>query len=171
MTLEEYLALPEEKPYLEYWDGVVIQKGVVGREHWELAGFLMIELGLYARQAGGKCGPEAHTWYEGHGYLLPDVAYWAPMKPIAHGENALPPTLAIEVRSPGQSLESQRTKCRRMRENGVDVCWLIDPASRTAFRFEGEADGESLAADAALESVHLPGFSLSLAKLFAALGD
>jgi hypothetical protein len=32
MTLAESEALPEEKPYLQYWDGVVVQKALRARE-------------------------------------------------------------------------------------------------------------------------------------------
>ena len=44
MTPEEYLALPEEKPYLEYVDGVVLQKPMPNEEHGRIAfriGFLI----------------------------------------------------------------------------------------------------------------------------------
>ena len=37
MTPEEYLALPEEKPYLEYIDGMVVQKPMPTNEHAKLA--------------------------------------------------------------------------------------------------------------------------------------
>ena len=39
MTEEEYLALPEEKPYLEYVDGVVLQKPVPDDLHGRLIMF------------------------------------------------------------------------------------------------------------------------------------
>lgn len=171
MPLDEYLALPEEKPYLEYWDGLVVQKGVTGPDHWQLVNMLTVEIGLFARRTGGRAGPEASVRFEGHGVLLPDCAYWTPGRFVRDGAAASPPTLAVEFRSPGQTLASQRTKCRRMRANGVDVCWLVDPDTRTVERFEGEADGMPFPADAALESPCLPGFSLPLSKLFAALDD
>lgn len=33
MSESEYLALPEEKPYLEYIDGVVLQKPMPNKSH------------------------------------------------------------------------------------------------------------------------------------------
>ncbi|MBK7329838.1 MAG: Uma2 family endonuclease [Dehalococcoidia bacterium] len=47
MTPEEYLALPEEKPYLEYVDGVVLQKPMPNEDHGRIAfriGFLIPDL-------------------------------------------------------------------------------------------------------------------------------
>ena len=96
--------------------------------------------------------------------------YWAPGKPRGDSDAAeLPPSLAVEVRWPGESMNSQRDRCRFYREHGVDVCWLIDPRSRVAERFEGDFDAEPVPADGALTSAHLPGFALPLSELFAAL--
>ena len=37
MTEDEFLALPEVKPYLEYIDGWVLQKPMVNADHSDLA--------------------------------------------------------------------------------------------------------------------------------------
>jgi Uma2 family endonuclease len=63
-------------------------------------------------------------------------------------------------------MTEQRAKCRLMRENGVDVCWLIDPVRRVAETFEGVLDGEPVSV---LESAFLPGFTISLEELFGEL--
>ncbi len=44
LTLEEFLVLPEEKPALEYVDGVVTQKVALLYEHSSLRGQLMWHL-------------------------------------------------------------------------------------------------------------------------------
>ena len=62
-----------------------------------------------------------------------------------------------------------RRKCRSFRANGVEVCWLLDPQSRSVEVFEGERDGDRLVADAVLESPAMPGFTLTLSELFAVL--
>jgi Uma2 family endonuclease len=168
MSLDQYLALPEEKPYLQYWDGVVVQKAVPKRKHGILQSELTTALRAYARVAGGNAWTEAHVWFHGHGYLVPDVCYWGPLKPQGDDDRSLPPTLAVEIRSKDESLRDQRRKCRNMRANGVDVCWFIDPQRWTAERFDGDADGETVPADGVLESAHLRGSRLVLAELFAA---
>jgi Uma2 family endonuclease len=164
MAPEEYLALPEEKPYLEYVDGVVLQKPMPNSEHGDLVTELTLELGLYMRRHGGKLRPEARTAIgDLPSYRLPDLAYWAPGRDS--GDDSIP-SLAIEVRSRTQSMGELRAKCRVFRLAGVETCWLIDPVSRTAEQFEGRHD--SRAVDT-LTAACLPGFELPLPTLFAVL--
>ena len=166
MTPEEYLALPEEKPYLEYVDGMVLQKPMPTEEHAELALELGVHLKNWARGRKGRVGVEARM-RQGDlpNYRLPDVSYWDAAVP--RGAEA-PPTLAVEIRSPDQTLAELRAKCRSLRAAGVAVCWLIDPASRIALAFDEAHDGDAVSV---LESTVLPGFSLALTDLFGFLDE
>ena len=167
MSEEEYLALPEEKPYLEYVDGVVLQKPMPDDLHRRIIHFLSYILYGYQLKAGGDGGPEGRIRLpDGSGFRLPDNAYWA------HGRYSgadSVPSVVIEVRSPDQTLAELRRKCRAFRANGVDVCWLIDPYARTVEVFEGDRDADQLPADGALETSVMPGFSVPLSELFAVL--
>jgi Uma2 family endonuclease len=168
MSEAEYLALPEEQPYLEYVDGVVLQKAMPNADHRKLIRELVVAIALYQRAHGGDSGPEGRVRLpDGSGYRLPDTAYWAPGVPS--GDDTVP-TLAIEVRSPGQSLPSLREKCRAFRRNGVLVCWLFDPATRSVEVFDESADGEQFTG-VELTTSHLPGFTLDLPALFATLDE
>lgn len=172
LSVREYLAMPEEPPYSEYVFGEVVQKVAPQKKHVSLVDEFSHFLGGYRRRVGGFSGAEQRVKFEterGLEFRLPDYAYWAPAKPQGPDETLLPPTLAIEVRSPGESPESQRAKCRYYRRYGVDVAWLIDPESGTAEVFEGQVDGVLLGAEASLQSPLLPGFELSLTDLFSAL--
>jgi len=167
MTPEQYLALPEEKPYLEYIDGMVVQKPMFARPE----GLLCAEVGSHivnwTRQHGGAAGIMARTAAgSGPSYRLPDVSFWKPG--YASGDDDLP-TLAIEIRSPDQALTELRTKSRFFRNNGVEACWIIDPKSRSAEVFEGERDGDHIASDGVLTAACLPGFELQFAELFTVL--
>ena len=167
MTEAEYLSLPEEKPYLEYVDGVVLQKPMTNAAHGRLVGFIDFAFGLYMRSHGGDYGPERRVYLaDGSGYRLPDTSYWAPGRPS--GDDSIP-TLAVEVRSPDQTMDEQRQKCRAFRRNGVGVCWLIDPESRTVEVFEGGTERHASNQDEILTSPLLPGFELPLKDLFATL--
>ena len=173
LSAAEYLAMPEEPPYSEYVYGEVVRKMAPQKKHVSLVEELSHFLGGYRRRVGGFSGAEQRVKFEterGLEYRLPDYAYWAPAKPQGPEETLLPPTLAVEVWSPGETMDSQRAKCRYYRRYGVDIAWLIDPQSRTVEVFEGEPDGVLLAADGSLQSVLLPGFELPLLDLFAALG-
>jgi Uma2 family endonuclease len=167
MTKAEYLALPEEKPYLEYVDGVVIQKPMLTAVHRKLVAFIVVELGLYERRAGGDSGPEGRIRLgDVPSYRIPDAAYWASGRPS--GDDSIP-TLVVEVRSPDQTMGELREKCRFYRRNGVDACWLIDPETRSAEVFDSTRDGERFGGAAELSSEALPRFSLPLPALFAVL--
>ena len=166
MTPEEYLALPEEKPYLEYIDGMVVQKPMVNTEHALLAVEIAMRLRLWADpRKAGKVGVEARMRAgDLPNYRLPDVSFWSPLGALNEDQ---PPTLAVEIRSPGQTLEELRAKCRSLRGGGVAACWLIDPASRSAETFDSLNDATPVSV---LRAAELPGFSLALDELFAVLG-
>ena len=172
MTLAAYEATLLDsniKPYLEFWDGLVIQKAVPSYKHSLLQSWLSHLFWLYVESAGGSTTSETHVWFTGHGYRLPDVAYWAPRRLTVAEGKARPPTLAIEILSDPSDRDADRAKCQLMRPNGVDVCWLIDPDRRTVELFDDGRDGETVAGDATVTSAHLPGFKLDLRDLFTVL--
>ncbi len=167
MSEAEYLALPEEKPYLEYVDGVVLEKPMPNRAHRTLVRFIDFLLELYIEQNGGDGGPEGRMRLpDGRGYRLPDTAYWVPGRPS--GDDSVP-SVVFEILSPSQRASALRTKCRMLRQNGVDLCWLIDPVARTVEVFDGKRDGVRLAPDEPLETSVMPGFWVTQEKLFGRL--
>ena len=167
MSDEEYLALPEEKPYLELHDGLVVQKSMANRDHRQLTGEFSFRFAVQVRAKGGAQGPEGRVRLRSGRYQLPDAAIWAAGEP--NGDDSIP-TVAVEVRSPDESMASQRAKCRRYRESGVRVAWLVDPRTRTVEVFEGALDGQVLGVGVTLTTPALPGFALPLAELFSVLG-
>ena len=166
MSEAEYLVLPEEKPGLEFHDGLVIQKAMANADHRRLSGEFDFRFALMVRTAGGDFGPEGRVRLSTGRYRLPDTAAWAPGVPS--GDDSMP-TVAVEVRSPDESMASQRAKCRLYRQSGVPVVWLVDPRTRTVEIFEDDRDGTVLRIGDTLTTPHLPGFSLPLAELFAVL--
>jgi Uma2 family endonuclease len=173
ISVEEYLALPEEKPYLEYIDGEAVPKSMPDKPHVLLTSEFDYALVAYRRVFGGLSGPEGRVEFEGDVewvFRLPDLGYWAPGREVDGHLALLPPTLAIEIRSPDDTMASQRRKCRYYRDHGVDVCWLADPVSRTVEVFEDDRDADVLRAGDVLRSKYLPGFELAVSELFAILG-
>lgn len=171
LTVEDYLALPEEKPYLEYICGEAVPKPTPDRKHirlvLELSGYVL----AYIRSNGGMGGPEGRSQFNDDAdprFLLPDLSYWGPDRDP--GDRILsPPTLAIEVRSDDQTRKSLRDKCRYYRAHGVDVAWLVDPISRTVEVFDGGVDGRPVPDDGVLASAHLPGLTIPVADLWRAI--
>lgn len=168
---EEYLALPEEKPYLEYINGEVVPKVAPDIRHMRLARELIVFFDGVCRRYGGDTGPEGRVEFYPPGdtrFLLPDVGYWAADRPIEGSRAMLPPTIAAEIRSPGQSLPQMRERAAFFLANGVEECWIAVPESRTVEVFT--RDGRrTLTESDTLETTLLPGFSLSMAVFFGAL--
>lgn len=176
-TEEEYLALPETKPYLELVDGQLTEKCMGDSDHSFLQTELVFYLRAYTRRRrSGFVHTEGRARFTRPGrvsadYRLPDIAYFGPAATrVFEGTKLLnPPTLAIEIRSRSESFASQREKCRWYLANGVEECWLVDPASRSFEIFDASRDGEPLPFDGAITSKLLPGFRLKLAELFSVL--
>jgi Uma2 family endonuclease len=169
MSEAEYLALPEVKPYLEYVDGVVLQKPMANAAHGRIGLNLDGHLWLYLRRYGGDAGPERRARLgDTPNYRLPDTSYWAPGRPSG---NDSVPTLAVELRSPDQTMDELRAKCRFYRRSGIEVCWLIDPRTRRIEVFEGESDGEPVPPGGKLESPHLPGLTIIPEDVFAGVPE
>lgn len=170
MSVEEFLRLPEVKPGLEYCDGQVVQKPVTNADHIRIVWRLSAAFFAYAADHGGTGGPEGSVALTGGietDVLLPDFAFWAAGVDIG-GYPLNPPTLAVEVRSPSQSMASQREKCETYVRRGVSEAWLIDPDSQ---RIEVIAAGRAWAVfgepEAVVSSVALEGFAIRLADVFA----
>lgn len=167
MSEAEYLALPEEKPYLEYVDGVVVQKAMGDWDHGTLAHELDFLLGLYRRLHGGHALVELRSLQlPRRNYRLADVSYFAPG---AHTGNEALPTLAIEIRSPDETIASQRRKCEGWIEAGCREAWLVEPRSRTVEVFGADGGRRTLHRDETLVSNGAPGLEVDLAALFATL--
>lgn len=169
MTEAEYLALPEEKPYLEYVDGVVIQKPMPTAIHRKLVAFIVHALFEHHRRAGGDSGPEGRIRLgDGPSYRIPDAAYWAPGRPS--GDDSIP-TMVVKVRSPDQTVGGLREKCRFYRRSGVEACWLIAPESRSVEVFDAGRDGQRFAGAVEVSSLAVRDFTVALAALFATIDE
>jgi Uma2 family endonuclease len=82
------------------------------------------------------------------------------------------PDLAIEIVSPTGEIHDKQVKRTEYAQAGIPEYWIVDPEEQSVTRLnlnaEGTyADAEPIKAPAALTSAILPGFTLSLAHLFA----
>ena len=94
MREDEYLALPEEKPYLEYIDGMVLQKPMPNKSHSRLVKLLILAIAAYEQKYGGDSGPEQRVALpDRSGYRIPDTAFWAPGRD--NGDDSVP-SLAVK---------------------------------------------------------------------------
>lgn len=174
MSEKAFLAhYADERPSYEFVNGEVTQKPMTKRAHTRLAEEILFRLGTYWRTRNrGRSGPEPTvnlSRNQDRRYRVPDLAYWSGERPETAGEIFLPPTLAVEIQSQGQTLTMLRAKCREYRERGVDVAWLVLPTRRTVEVFDALHDATVFAEGAVLSSPELPGFELPVSGLFAVL--
>lgn len=174
MSEDEYVATLSHSIRFEFTNGVVRAKRgpyMTRKNHVAVAEEISVAFADYRRAAGGF-GGQTPTTNLSQGpdrvYRLPDFAYWARGRRV--GDSILdPPSAAIEIVSPDQSLSELRAKCRFYRSRGIDVCWLIHPDERWVEVWDGQNDGTRVAEAGALESEALPGFRLDVTRLWAAI--
>ena len=172
LSLEEFLALPEEKPALEYADGEVTQKVSPTYRHGRLQ---FVITGLRDQPGISIAASEARTTYAGRS-LVPDViAFTWDRNPVGEDgeipdDVTIPPDVAVEIRSPGQSLRDLVERGRWYVANGVRVAPLVDPISRTIRVFRPDGEQSPLSGDAIVDlSDVIPGCTFTVNELFAAL--
>lgn len=168
-TVAEFLALPESKPGFEYFNGRVIQKPVTNADHIKIVWRLSAAFHTYANAHGGRGGPEGSVAIPSGGeepdVLLPDFAFWA--EGLEMGTYPLSvPTIAVEVRSPSQTMAAQRAKCEFYVGHGVIEAWLFDPESNSVELFGQGGLRESLTSANTLVSHALLGLDIVLAPVF-----
>ncbi|HEY7067211.1 MAG TPA: Uma2 family endonuclease [Chloroflexota bacterium] len=173
LTLEEFLRLPEQKPALEYADGVVTQKVAPQGRH----GALQWSLTTYFNNFGvpqviAYAIPELRTTYAGVS-RVPDVAVylwdripWTPDGEVPDDFTAAP-DVAIEIVSPDQSRPELTRKCEWYVTNGVAIALLVDPDHRSVDEFRpGQPPAAWRGADAIDFAPVLPGLRLVVDDIF-----
>jgi Uma2 family endonuclease len=175
ITLEEFLKLPEEKPYLEYIDGRIEAKVSPQKKHSRLTKRLVNCLDLWAESANlGEAFPELRCTFAGRS-IIPDVVFLLREHIESDADGKLvnatwcPPDIHIEIISPDQSVKKAREKLAHSTAHGCPLGWLIHPEKRimTIDVHRPGRPAERLAADGVLEGEPtLPGFRLAVAQIF-----
>ncbi|HEX3247414.1 MAG TPA: Uma2 family endonuclease [Chloroflexota bacterium] len=175
--LAEFLELPEEKPALEYEAGRITQKVSPKAKHGRLQ-FWIASLIESAASAGrlGMVFTELRTTFAGAS-RVPDVAYYRSDRLPRQEDGELandaltPPDLAVEIRSPEQSMRSQLQRCRDYVRDGVRLVLAVDPETRRVWVVGvGLAERELAANEAVDLSAAVPGLTLSPSRIFEGLG-
>jgi Uma2 family endonuclease len=176
MSLDEFLALPEEWPELEYADGMVTQKVAPQGQHVLLqAEFVEVVNTVTRPRKQALALPELRTTFAGLS-RVPDVAIylWGRIPRLANGRVANrftePPDIAVEIVSPDQTATELVSKCIWYVKNGVRIALLVDPSHDTILRFRPEALPDVLTGDDRIDLDEiLPEFELTVSQLFATL--
>lgn len=179
VSLSEYLALKECKPYLELIDGEVVQKSMPGLSHSTLVSELIMELGIYLR-ASGEARVETelrHIQRADEWVFMPDISVTlksciSGTPAESHGLVEVLPDFAIEVLSPDDQPGRVSQRIAHYMGSGVRLLWVVDPEDERVTVWEPGKTPSDLAAPTVLSAAPvLPGFELDLAALFARLHE
>jgi Uma2 family endonuclease len=142
LTLEEFLALPETKPYAEYIDNKIERKPMPQGEH----SALQIRLGATINQVAlpqkiAHAFTELRCNIDGRS-LVPDISVftWERIPKTATGRIAnrvdTYPDWIIEILSPEQSANKVIKKIMVCLQAGTQLAWLIDPEDESVLVFK-----------------------------------
>ncbi len=170
LSLAEFLRLPETRPYTELIDGVMEQKPVGKIRHALAQSRLLQFLMGHPATAAGMHMPELGVRFPGTslGNLrVPDIAFYLDAGKLDPAEDypVEPPDLAVEVRSEGQTMRSQRDRLTFLREQGTICTLLIDPETKTVEVHDGDNSWTANSASE-VQLSELGGFSFRVADLF-----
>jgi Uma2 family endonuclease len=136
ITLEAFLALPEEKPACEYFGGRITQKVSPKLRHGLLQGQIeRLANNLLIPARSGIAIPELRVTIGGAS-RVPDVAIyrWDRIPRDADGELlddvVTPPDVVAEVLSPGQTHRAMLARCRWYIEQGAQSALMVQPRAR-----------------------------------------
>ena len=175
-TLEDFLRLPEQKPALEFFDGAVTQKVSPKSHHSRIQLNFAARLDRFASPRKlAAAFPEIRATFGGASVVVDIGVYrWERIPRQPEGTMAqdffLPPDIAIEIASPGQSVAELADRCRWYIQHGVALSLLINPERRTVTRFRLDAQPEELSGGDRIElEPVLAGFQLKVQELFDSL--
>lgn len=166
-----------EKRLFELVDGVLVEKPTGIRES-----ILALKLGAFLlafvepRKLGIVAGADGMVQLRLALVRMPDVAFisWARLPGGRVPSEAAPliaPDLAVEILSPSNTKREMARKLREYFDAGTRLVWYVDPDPRTVaiFTDAGDPKAELTPRDTLDGGDVLPGFTLSLNDLFAAL--
>jgi len=172
-SIDDFRALPEVRPSLEFFGGRVIQKMSPKLPHSIIQEELVFALGTFVRSTRlGWVYPELRCTFGGSSHVFDLCLFVAdrlpdPTSPTVRVEVNTPPDLAVEILSPGQTVGELSRKLRSAIRRGVRLGWLIDEAHRTVHVFHPTRKPKVLREGDLLSGEEvLPGFTLDVDELF-----
>jgi Uma2 family endonuclease len=177
MTVEEFLAIPDDGIERMLIDGVVRELGAP-RRRWihatvlaNLSCLLTNWVWTQPRPRGRVGGGEVGFRLGSGTFVAADVAYASPelasATPMNQSSFEGNPTLAIEIPSPSDRIGDIDDKIATYLDASVPSVWVVHPRFRTVTVYRPDAmpqmftDGDEITAEP-----HLPGFRAAVAAIF-----
>lgn len=173
-TEADLLRLPRDvQRTCELVDGTLVFKAM-GFPESVIAMVLVGELRAFLKKKrlAAVSGPDGHTRYFGNQIRMPDVAVFLldklPDRKLPKDQICpVPPDLAAEVLSPGNTAREMERRLELFCKSGVRLVWIADPRRRSVRVYHSPTNYNELGENDVLDGGDvLPGFSLSLREWF-----
>jgi Uma2 family endonuclease len=169
-----------EKRLVELVDGTLVEKPV-GLLESRIALILAIALGnfILPRRLGYLAGEGGTLRMKGGRIRIPDISFVAatdvpPGSDPNQSVPELPPTIAVEVISEGNTAAEMRQKIKEYFGSGARLVWMIYPKTRTVEVFEQLQDQPTRVlteAEVLDGGAVLPGFTIAVSEIFSPLSS
>ena len=176
LTLEEFLALPDNDVTYELVDGVAIPKMSPKRFHSRVTVALSLLL-TECTQGKGEMGIEWAITLKRQGKdwcPVPDLLYISNQRlgdiPLADEPCRVPPELVIEIISPGQAFSDLSEKAVAYLNAGVKRVWLIDSQVKKVTIFYPDRPPQIKQGDDSLADEILPDLNITPQQIFSQAG-
>jgi Uma2 family endonuclease len=174
-TDEAFMSLPEDGHRYEIVNGELVDMGNSGALHGYLCSLILAALMGYIlpKKLGVILDSSTAFKLKSGNRRSPDISFFA--KERLQGMTELPagflegaPDLAVEVLSPGNTVEEIHDKLVEYFENGTRLVWVIHPNERyvLVYRSAQEPDRLLKSSDVLDGEEVIPGFLLPVADLF-----
>jgi Uma2 family endonuclease len=170
LTIEDFEQLPDEMAVgHELVDGELVDVSGNNGEHNSIRDFLIVVARPFVRErALGQVISEQEYDFDGNAHG-PDVSFFGLEKvPLFQSRKRVQrfvPDLAIEIVSANDTFQAPVLKKDRYRRCGTREVWIISPDSREVYVFS-EHGNQILDKDAELSTPLIPGFQMTVKKLF-----
>ena len=167
----DYLSPENSNQLFELINGEVHEK-MPTRQHGLIASNINLAFALYARQTKtGRPGIEVRhqSPEDKRNSRLPDVSFVCTKGPLVD-QGSVPgmPDLAVEIKSPTDTITEMRDTAVYYVANGSRLVWLVYPNYRLVEVYRPDADVEILGeANTLTGGDVLPGFTLPVREIFA----
>lgn len=173
-TDEAFMALPQDGHRYELVAGEVIDRSSVGLEHSYTTCLLMMKLAAYIRKQklGIGCNSSTAFTLKNGNKRSPDFSFVHRdrLQGLRHPPRGFfqgAPDLAVEILSPGNTLEEIHTKIVEYFDNGTQIVWVIHPDEKYVLVYHSAEPDRFLRSNDRLNGEDLiPGFSMAIADLF-----
>ena len=176
LTIDEFLAISEEKPYREYLRGEVMEKPLGNDLHGSATARLITEFGnhLDATGEGVVRNEVRHAARSEDWVYLPDIHIHirtgseAELAPQPRGVVERAPDFGIEVLSPDDRPQRWIERVSLYMRAGTRLLWIVDPREETIRVYRPGMDSRMVRAGDVLDGEPvLKGFKLDVGAFFA----